>query len=295
MKKKPAEQPFHSSREEVRKLIKEGKRDLPLYELAFLDKDFLLREELRPVRLQLELLKPELVQQDEGVEATIVFFGSARIPSAEDSEVKLAAARAALAVNPRDVACQKSMRVAESLDGLVTYYEEARRLAKLVNEQKQRLSGCPKLFVSTGGGPGIMEAANRGAHEAGEKSLGLGIVIPNEQLPNPYVSPELTFLFHYFAIRKMHFLIRAKAMIAFPGGYGTLDEIFDALTLMQTGKMNRIPLIMFGRDYWNDIIDFKGLVKHATIDEEDFELVHFVETAEEAWQIIVDFYGWGKL
>jgi len=293
-KKKPYELPFPSSREELQDIEKDHIPDMDQSKPAFLDTDFLLRRELRAVRLQLELLKPELLQQDEGVDATIVFFGSARIPSTEEGEQAVEQAKTALLEDPDDVALQRNLTVAERLENLSQYNEYARRLAQIINEQRRQLPNCPRLFVSTGGGPGIMEAANKGAHEVGAKSLGLGIVIPHEQIPNKYVTPELSFPFHYFAIRKMHFLIRAKALVAFPGGYGTLDEIFDALTLMQTRKMKRIPLILFGRDYWKNIVDFDALVDYATIDEEDLELIDYVETPEEAWQIILDFYDWDK-
>lgn len=293
-KKTSYEFPFPSSREELQESEKDHTPDLMHSKPAFLDSDFLLRRELRPVRLQLELLKPELLQQDEGVDATIVFFGSARIPSEEEGMRAVEDAQVALAEEPDNVVLQNKLLVAERLAKLSVYNEHARRLAQIVNEQRRELENCPRLFVSTGGGPGIMEAANKGAHEVGAKSLGLGIVIPHEQIPNKYVTPELSFPFHYFAIRKMHFLIRAKALVAFPGGFGTLDEIFDALTLMQTGKMKRIPLILFGREYWNDIVDFDALVNHATIDKEDLDLIDFVETPEEAWQIILDFYEWDR-
>lgn len=239
----------------------------PSYRLAFADEDFLLRDELRPVRLQLELLKPELALQAEEIESTIVVFGSARVSSAEDAAAGSAAGRAE--------------RVED--------YETARRFAHLVSSRPRR-NGLQNVIV-TGGGPGIMEAANRGAHEAGARSVGLNIVLPFEQAPNAFVTPELSFQFHYFAIRKMHFLMRARALICFPGGFGTLDELFETLTLIQTGKIVPIPVLLFREAWWRRIVDFEALADDGMISRTDLDIFKFVESAEEALATIDAFYG----
>ena len=251
------------------------------YQLAFTDTDFLLRPELRPVRMQLELLKPELMQQAQGIESTIVIFGSARIPSQEQAEAQLAEARAA--------GDEAALRRAERLLGMSHYYEEARRFARIVTERSRHWN--VPLVVCTGGGPGIMEAGNRGAHEVGGKSIGLNIVLPHEQFPNPYITPSLCFQFHYFALRKMHFLMRSVALVCFPGGFGTLDELFETMTLMQTGKCRRRPILLFGRDFWSRLINFDLLIDTGMISPGDTSLFHFVESAEEAWDILARDYG----
>ena len=215
------------------------------YRLAFTDTEFLLREELRPVRLQLELLKPELVQQEHGVESTIVIFGSARIVATDIAERLVADAKSANNAT--------ALKIAERHLALSPFYEEARRLAELVTVKSRHLA--TPIYVVTGGGPGIMEAGNRGAYEAGGKSIGLNIVLPHEQAPNAYITPELCFQFHYFGLRKMHFLMRSIALVCFPGGFGTLDELFEALTLIQTGKCRRRPILLFGRDFWTSLIN----------------------------------------
>jgi len=245
----------------------------PSYRLAFADHDFLLREELRPVRMQLELLKPEIEQTEQGIESTIVLFGSARIPSLEDAR-----ARVAKAAQDGDAA---ALRRAESMLRMSRYYEEARRFAAIVTTQSAERA--QPLYIVTGGGPGIMEAGNRGAYEVGGKSVGLNIVLPHEQRPNPYITPELCFRFHYFGLRKMHFLMRAVALVCFPGGFGTLDELFEALTLIQTGKSRRRPVLLFGREFWSRLIDFDLLVETGMIAPDDVNLFRYVETAEEAW------------
>ena len=231
----------------------------PTYRLAFADTDFLGREELRPVRLQLELLKPELALDDAGIRSTIVLFGGARIPAPEDK----AGART------------------ETLAELSRFYTEARHFAQAMTRRSLETGGQDFVIV-TGGGPGVMEAGNRGAAEAGGRSIGLNIVLPHEQAPNEYVTPELCFNFHYFAIRKMHFLMRARAICVFPGGFGTLDEMFEALTLIQTGRMKRVPFLLFGRAFWERIIDWQALAEAGTISDEDLDLFHFVETADDA-------------
>ncbi len=248
----------------------------PSYRLAFADEDFLVRDELRPVRMQLELLKPELLQQEAGIEATLVIFGSARIPEPAKARADWEAAQAA-----GDAAAE---RRAEHQLAMSAYYEEARRLGEIVTRETQAC-GSP-VYVVTGGGPGIMEAGNRGAYEAGGKSIGLNIVLPHEQHPNPYITPELCFRFHYFAMRKMHFLMRSVALVAFPGGYGTLDELFEALCLIQTGKCRPRPILMFGREFWTRLIDFDYLVETGMISPGDENLFRFVDSAEEAWAIL---------
>jgi uncharacterized protein (TIGR00730 family) len=243
----------------------------PTYALAFADPDFLLREELRPVRLQLELLKPEMILNEARVESTIVLFGGARIPEA---------------------AKKKTART-QTLADLSQYYEEARRFARMMTERSLKSGGTQDIIV-TGGGPGVMEAGNRGAEEAGGRSIGLNIVLPHEQAPNPYVTPELCFNFHYFAIRKMHFLMRASAVCVFPGGFGTLDEMFESLTLIQTGRMARVPFLLFGRSFWEKIINWEALADAGTISDEDLALFRFVETAEEAVAAIDSWEGKGE-
>jgi uncharacterized protein (TIGR00730 family) len=251
------------------------------YRLAFTDTDFLLRESLRPVRMQLELLKPELVQQEQGIESTIVIFGSARVRPPEQALAALDAARRA-----GDAAALKRAEMAASMS---RYYDEARRFAGLVTE-RSREHATP-IYVVTGGGPGIMEAGNRGAHEVGGKSIGLNIVLPHEQAPNPYITPELCFQFHYFALRKMHFLMRSIALVCFPGGFGTLDELFETMTLVQTGKSRKRPILLFGRAFWEKLIDFDFLVETGMISAGDLGLFRFVETAEEAWAALAEHYG----
>jgi hypothetical protein len=259
----------------------------PSYRLAYMDNDFMLLDELRPVRLQLELLKPDLVQQDHGIESTVVIFGSARIPDAETAAKRLQQAAEKASARPDDGALARKVKIANRVLSNASYYHEARRLAHLITEDSQRRGAC-ELFVTTGGGPGIMEAANRGALDAGGKSVGLNIVLPFEQQPNPYITPELSFQFHYFAIRKMHFLKRASALVACPGGFGTMDELFETLTLIQTRKIKPLPVLLLGKAYWSRVINFEALVEEGMIDEQDLSLFKFVDTAEEAWQIIRD-------
>jgi hypothetical protein len=251
------------------------------YRLAFLDEKFLLREELRPVRMQLELLKPELIQQEHGIESTIVIFGSARILAPADAQAALELARTA-----GDAAV---IRRAETALAMSRFYGEARRFAELVTLASAQLD--TPVFVVTGGGPGIMEAGNRGAHECGGRSIGLNIVLPHEQAPNPYITPELCFQFHYFGLRKMHFLMRSIGLVAFPGGFGTLDELFEALTLIQTGKCRRRPILLFGREFWSKLINFELLIDTGMISPGDVGLFHYVETAEEAWDLLRGEYG----
>lgn len=259
------------------------------YRLAYLDDDFLIRDELRPVRLQLELLKPELIQDAAGIDSTVVVFGSARTLDSERANQRLEKARQAQQKNPGDDTLEQELTAAQRAVENAFYYEEARRFTMLLSEECRHNDDC-KLIVVTGGGPGIMEAANRGSADAGADSIGLNIVLPMEQDPNPYITPDLCFQFHYFAIRKMHFLMRAKALVAFPGGFGTLDELFEALTLIQTKKIKPVPVLLFGRNFWNRIIDFEGLVFEGMISREDLKLFIYVESAEEACRFIYDYY-----
>ncbi|MBU2957338.1 LOG family protein [Paracoccus sp. 1_MG-2023] len=240
----------------------------PAYRLAFTDEDFLLREELRPVRLQLELLKPQMILDERGIESTVVIFGGARIPAPDAADQ---------ARTP-------------TLGALSKYYEEARVFARKMTERSLDNYGR-EYVVCTGGGPGVMEAGNMGADEAGGQSIGLGIVLPHEQAPNRYVTPDLCFNFHYFAIRKMHFLMRARAVTVFPGGFGTMDELFETLTLVQTKRMARVPILLFGKEFWEEIINWKALARAGTISEDDLDLIRYVETADEAIEIID---GWPK-
>ncbi|MDO9092855.1 MAG: TIGR00730 family Rossman fold protein [Rubrivivax sp.] len=251
------------------------------YRLAFTDTEFLLREELRPVRMQLELLKPELVQRQQGVESTIVIFGSARIKPPDVAAQLLGAAQA--------LGETTAIRSAEIAVEMSRYYDEARRFAAIATQQS-RAHATP-LFVVTGGGPGIMEAGNRGAHDVGGKSIGLNIVLPHEQAPNDYITPELCFQFHYFALRKMHFLMRSIALVCFPGGFGTLDELFETMTLVQNGKSRKRPILLFGREFWEKLVNFDYLVETGMISPADLNLFRFVETAEEAWDCLAAHYG----
>jgi uncharacterized protein (TIGR00730 family) len=244
----------------------------PSYRLAYADMDFLASEELRPIRLQLELLKAEAILTERGIRSTVVMFGGARIPAPGQ---KAWAAR--------------NETQKQNLEAASIYYEEAREFARLCSEWSAK-HNYHEYVVVTGGGPGVMEAGNRGAAEAGAPSIGLNIVLPHEQAPNPYVTPELSFNFHYFAIRKMHFMMRAKAVVVFPGGFGTLDEFFEAITLIQTGRMAPVPLIMFGEAFWRKVINFEALAEFGTIAPDDVNLVSFVETAAQACEIIAAFY-----
>jgi uncharacterized protein (TIGR00730 family) len=257
--------------------------------LAFADTDFLLRSELRSVRLQLEFLKPELAQIDEGIKATVVVFGSARIPDPQAAALRLQEAEQKASANPQDERLQRELAVAGRVLKNSAYYEEARKLGRLIAQTNNGDEKCD-LVVVTGGGPGIMEAANRGATEAGGKTIGLNIVLPFEQRPNAYITPELCFHFHYFAIRKMHFLKRARALVACPGGYGTLDELFDTLTLIQTGKISPVPVLLMGSKYWRRVINFEALVEEGAIDQDDAKIFSYVDSAEEAWDIIRNAY-----
>ncbi len=250
----------------------------PAYRLAFRDVEFLLREELRPVRFQLELLKPEMLLDEAGVGSTLVMYGSARIPSPD---------HAAMLV---ENAAPENRVVAERLAAKAKYYDEAYKLARMVSERAIVENGERQFVICSGGGPSIMEAANKGANDAGAESIGLNIVLPHEQAPNEYVTPHLSFQFHYFALRKMHFLLRARAVAVFPGGFGTFDEFFELLTLIQTGKMKPMPILLFGKDFWTRVIDWDAFAEEGTISRADLDLFRWCETADEAWGHIAAFY-----
>ncbi|MGI9488866.1 MAG: TIGR00730 family Rossman fold protein [Geminicoccaceae bacterium] len=246
----------------------------PAYRLAFADMDFMVRREMRSVRVQLELQKPEMLLAEHDIRSTVVVFGSARMPTPDNCD-------------PHDLVT-KPGRVLDKK----RVYDEARRFAQIasVEGQKERSEG-QEFVVVTGGGPGIMEAANRGAADVKAESIGLNIVLPHEQAPNAYITPELCFQFHYFAIRKMHFMMRARALVCFPGGFGTFDELFEALTLIQTGKAKRIPLLLFDEAYWRRVVNFEAMVEEGVISAEDLNLFQYVETADQAWSIIADHHG----
>ena len=256
----------------------------PSYRLAYTDDDFLLRDELRAVRLQLELLKPDLIQKEHDIDATVVIFGSTRIPEQNKANKQLERLEARLKQNPEEAGLATKVAIASRIANKSRYYDEARRLGQLIT--KANLEENYNVIVMTGGGPGIMEAANRGADDENGKTIGLNIVLPFEQCPNKYITPELSFQFHYFAVRKMHFLMRARALVAFPGGYGTLDELFETLTLIQTRKIKPLPVLLFGKSFWQKIINFDALVEEGTISVEDLEIFQYVETADETWEII---------
>ena len=266
MKDEPRSHPFRDSVEDIaatKRIPDTPQTRAAAYRLAFTDRDFMTREELRPVRLQLELLKPQLIMDERGIESTVVLFGGARIP------------------DPDHLVTARSQTLAD----LSRYYTEARRFAKLITERSLETNGRENVIM-TGGGPGVMEAGNRGADDAGGQSIGLNIVLPHEQAPNAYVTPDLSFNFHYFAIRKMHFLMRARAICVFPGGFGTLDEMFESLTLIQTKRMKAIPFLLFGRAWWKTVINWDQLAEAGVISPEDLKLFVTVETAEEAIAVI---------
>lgn len=253
------------------------------YRLAFADPEFLLRRETRGLRIQLEMLKPDLDQAAQGVENTVVVFGSARFPSPEDASAALKAAKAS--------GDAKALALAERHVRNAKHYDNARLFARLVAGYSARKPLKDRLFICTGGGPGIMEAANRGAFEMGAPTPGLNIALPHEQRANPYVTPSLSFKFHYFATRKMHFMMRAKALVAFPGGFGTLDELFEVITLVQTRKAKPVPIVLFGTDYWKRLINMDVLVEEGAISPEDLDLLHYTDDPQEAWDTIRNFYN----
>ncbi|MSP27246.1 MAG: LOG family protein [Methylococcales bacterium] len=282
------ESPFSTAKEDAAHVLLDGdtvQTRSSSYRLAYDDFDFMMRDELRPVRLQLELLKPELAQAELGIKSTVVIFGSARIHGDDEAKQALANAEQAWNEHPDELELANKLAIARRILTKSYYYDEARKLGALITSEAKKRNY--PLLVVTGGGLGIMEAANHGAADVGGNSMGLNIVLPHEQHPNPYITPELCFQFHYFAIRKMHFLMRAIALVAFPGGFGTMDELFKALTLIQTKKVKRIPVILFGQLYWEKIINFDALVEEGAITPCDRELMQYAETAEQAWQLIL--------
>ena len=251
--------------------------------LAFADPEFLLRRETRGIRFQLEMLKPDLAQQEHGIEHTVVVFGSARFQSQEKAQKILETAQnSGVAID---------IKRAEALLRNAHFYEQARAFGHLIAQYSANKHNPNKLFICTGGGPGIMEAANRGASEAGGISVGLNIALPHEQTPNPYITPALSFKFHYFALRKMHFMMRAKALVAFPGGFGTMDELFETLTLVQCKKAKPVPIVLFGTDYWKKVFHPEDMLEEGVIAEEDLQLFRYVDTVEDAWEVIRAFYA----
>ena len=249
------------------------------------DTEFLQREELRSIRVGLELLKPELIQREQGINSTIVVFGSARLLEETAAKQALHMAEIEAAQSPQDPTRRQRVAIAQRQLALSKYYDVAREFGRLVSSTCQVEGRCDYVIV-TGGGPGIMEAANRGAADVNAKSIGLNITLPHEQRPNPYITPKLSFQFRYFAIRKMHFLIRAKALVAFPGGFGTLDELFETLTLLQTGKTENVMVVLVGRDFWERLINWQWLIENGLIAQHDLQLFHYAETAQEAWDLI---------
>lgn len=261
----------------------------PAYRRADNDPDFLHRPDLRSLRLQIEYLKPQLLMLDEGVKSTIVAFGGTRIVEPQVAQHRIEKAKRAVAEQPDDSLLARRLAIAERVLAKSSYYDVARQLGRLIGESGDGPEDH-RLLVVTGGGPGIMEAANRGAFDVGAHSIGLNITLPHEQFPNPYITPELCFQFRYFALRKLHFMLRAKALVAFPGGYGTLDELFEALCLIQTRTVEPLPVVLVGEAFWRGVFDAEYLAAEGVIDLEDVELFWFAETAEEIWDGILDWY-----
>lgn len=276
------------NKKELEKLTARLKRS-EAYRIAYRDPDFLDHSYARPIRLQTELMKPEYTFRHHKIFSTIVVFGGTRIMEEKEAARRVAKIERKLRSKPDDKVLKKQLRIAKSVLAKSPYYEEARKFGQIVSTEGQNHNGREFVIV-TGGGPGIMEAANRGAHDVDAKSIGLNITLPLEQEPNPYITPELCLQFHYFAIRKMHFMLRAKALVAFPGGYGTLDELFEALTLVQTKKVRPLPIVLFSEKYWRGLINLDYLVEQGTIDEEDLNLFVYCDKAEEAWKYIKYFW-----
>ncbi|HEY1124836.1 MAG TPA: LOG family protein [Sphingobium sp.] len=279
----PRFRPAKQELQQVHEEIHTPQTASPAYRLAFQDDEFLLRQDLRPVRFQLELLKPELLLDEAKIASTFVFYGSARIPSPDEAQARIEAATD-----------EHARKVAERLAAKSHYYDVARELARISAQYPVNADGWRNFVVCSGGGPSIMEAANRGAADVGAKTIGMNILLPHEQAPNRYVTPDLSFRFHYFALRKMHFTLRARALAVFPGGFGTFDELFELLTLIQTGKMKRIPVLLYGRDFWHKVVDFEALADEGVIAHQDLDLISWVETAEEGWAVVDRFYADGS-
>ena len=271
---------------------REAIRSSPSYELAEYDINFLKRDENRPLRMQLELLKTETLLRENDIESTIVVFGGTQVVPAEDATQRLQRAEIALQKDPNNPRLNREVERAKSILAKSSYYDAAYEFGRLVSKACELDEKC-NFVIITGGGPGIMEAANRGAFEVGAKSIGLNIELPHEQEPNPYITPELCFQFHYFAMRKFHFILRAAALVVFPGGFGTLDELFNTLCLRQTNRMQEIPIILFGRKYWDSIVNFRQLADEGVIADEHLDLFAYAETPQEAWRIISEFHGVG--
>jgi hypothetical protein len=279
----PPKRVFHPAREDAEvanRPTHAPQTQHPAYRLAFQDMDFLLREDLRPVRFQLELLKPELMLDEANIESTFVFYGSARIPEGEKADALV-----------ENAGTDYQRLVAGRLKAKARYYDEARSLARIVSQVAPSAAGKRQFVVCSGGGPSIMEAANRGAADEGQESIGLNIVLQHEQMPNPFVTPSLSFQFHYFALRKMHFLLRARAVAVFPGGFGTFDEMFELLTLIQTGKIKPLPIVLFGREFWERVVNWEALAEEGVINPDDLNLFRFVESAEEAWDHVQAYWS----
>jgi uncharacterized protein (TIGR00730 family) len=278
---------------EALKLIKKIMSS-PTYVMSEKDMEFMSSYEARGVRLELDYLKPELKMKEYGIEHTIVVFGSARIVERETALKRLRTIEKMLHKKPDDRALLRELYIAERMVGKSIYYEDARNFGKLVGKSGKTAEDC-RVTLMTGGGPGIMEAANRGSFDVGAKSIGLNIKLPHEQFPNPYITPDLCFLFHYFAIRKLHFLNRAKALVVYPGGFGTFDELFETLTLIQTKKTNDIPVVLVGKSYWEKAIDFDFLKDEGVIAPDDINVFHYADNAQEAWDHILSWHeGQGK-
>ncbi|WP_043005731.1 TIGR00730 family Rossman fold protein [Comamonas testosteroni] len=256
--------------------------------LAFADPEFMFRRETRGIRMQLEMLKPDLTQIERGIEHTVVVYGSARFVDMDQAREQLAQAKVS-GDTQRMALAERGMRNAER-------YEAARAFARIVATEGMKQAPSERFYICTGGGPGIMEAANRGAHDAGAPNVGLNIYLPHEQHGNPYITPGLSFKFHYFALRKMHFMMRAKALVAFPGGFGTMDELFEVLTLVQTHKSKPVPVILFGTEFWKRVLNFDVLVEEGTISAKDLNLFRYTDDPAEAWSFIQQFYqtGWNN-
>jgi hypothetical protein len=290
MKKNNKHKRIFPSAAEDAKAASQSQLQCASYRLAYADEEFLLRDDLRAVRLQLEWLKPDLLQEENQIESTVVIFGGARFCEPDKAQQHLDTINTGLLSQPDDQELLKQKNTAIRILNNSRYYHEARVLAQKITELSLRSDG-KEFVVVTGGGPGVMEAANRGAHDAGGKSIGLNIVLPFEQTPNPYITPELSFQFHYFAIRKMHFLKRARGLVACPGGFGTLDELFETLTLIQTKKVQPLPIVLIGKEYWSKLINFEFLVEQGAISEADLDLFEIVDSAEEALSHLCQSWG----